>query len=173
MTLAAEQHAALEPVRAAMLRRAAAEADAIRATAGQQAAALLAAARRDAETALRRARADGMALAAPLAADEQARGRRAARAALLAAERGIRDEAERRIRAAILGLPDEPGYAELRDRLAVLAQAAAGPGAVVRDHPEGGVIAHAPGVLVDCSLPRLAERVIAALGPRITELCAP
>jgi hypothetical protein len=173
MTLAAEQQAALEPVRRAMLRRAAAEADSITVTARQEAAALVAAARRDAEAALRRARADGTALAAPLAAAEQARGRRDARAALLAAERGIRTEAERRIRAAILSLPDEPGYAELRDRLAALALAAAGPGAVLRDHPEGGVIAHGPGLLVDCSLPRLAERVIGALGSRITELCAP
>jgi hypothetical protein len=173
MTLAAEQQAALEPVRAAMLRRATAEADAITATAHQHAAELLAAARRDAEAALRRARADGIALAAPLAAAEQARGRRAARAALLAAERGIRTEAESRIRAAILSLPGQPGYGELRDRLAALARAAAGPGAVVRDHPGGGVIAHAPGVLADCSLPRLADRVIDALGPQITELCAP
>ena len=173
MTLAAEQQAALEPVRAAMLRRAGAEADAITTTAHQHAAALLAAARHDAEAALRRARADGIAMAAPLAAAEQARGRRAARASLLAAERGIRKEAESRIRAAILSLPGQPDYGKLRDRLAALAQAAAGPGAAVRDHPGGGVIAHAPGVLVDCSLPRLAERVIDALDPQITELCAP
>jgi len=173
MTLAAEQQSALEPVRAAMLRRATAEAQAITVTARQRAAALLATARHDAEAALGRARTDGMALAAPLAAAEHARSRRAARAALLAAERSIRKQAERRIRAAILSLPGEPGYPELRDRLAALAQAAAGPGAVLRDHPGGGVIAHAPGVVVDCSLPRLAERVIDALGPPITELCAP
>lgn len=173
MTLAAEQQAALEPVRAAMLRRATAEAQAITATAHQRATALLAAARHDGEAALRRARADGMALAAPLAAGERARARRTARAALLAVERSIRTEAESRIRAAILSLPGQPGYGELRDRLAALARAAAGPGAVVRDHPGGGVIAHAPGVLVDCSLPRLAERLIDALAPQITELCAP
>jgi hypothetical protein len=172
MTLKAEQEAALEPVRSAMLRRAAAEADAITATARQEAVELVAAARREAEAALRRARADGLALAAPLAAAEEARGRRAARTALLGAEHGIRNEAEDRIRAAILSLPGQPGYGELRDTLAALARAAAGPGAVVSDHPGGGVIARAPGVLVDCSLPRLAERVITVLGPEIGKLCA-
>jgi vacuolar-type H+-ATPase subunit E/Vma4 len=172
MTLVSEQQAALEPVRAAMLRRAAAEAESIIATARRDAAALVAGARREAEAAEARARADGMALAAPLAAAERSRGRRAARAALLAAQRGLRDETESRIRAAILGLRDQPGYGELRDRLAALARAAAGPGAAVSEHPRGGVIARAPGVLVDCSLPRLAERVIRALGPQIRECCA-
>jgi hypothetical protein len=172
MTLRAEQQAALEPVRSTMLHRAAAEADAIIATARRDASALLAAARRDAEATLRRARADGLALAAPLAAAEQARGRRAARTELLGAEHGIRNEAEDRIRAAILALPGQPGYGELRDRLAALALAAAGPGAVISDHPGGGVIARAPGVLVDCSLPRLAERAIAVLAPEIGKLCA-
>jgi vacuolar-type H+-ATPase subunit E/Vma4 len=172
MTLLAEQQAALEPVRAAMQRRAAAEAESIIATARRDAAALLAGAHREAETAEARARADGMALAAPLAAAERSRGRRAARTTLLAAQRGLRDEIEGRIRAAILSLPGQPGYGELRDRLAALARAAAGPGAVVSEDPRGGVIARAPGVLVDCSLPRLAERVIDALGPQIRECCA-
>jgi hypothetical protein len=172
MTLTAEQQAALAPVRAAMLRRAAAEAEAITATARRDAAALLAAMRRDAKAALGQARSDGISLAAPLATAEQGRGRRAARAALLGAERSIRTEAEGRIRAAILSLPGQPGYDELRDRLAALARAAAGPDALVTEHPGGGVIAHAPCVLVDCSLPRLAERVIDALGPQIREVCA-
>jgi vacuolar-type H+-ATPase subunit E/Vma4 len=173
MTLAAEQQAALDPVRAAMRRRATAEAEAIVATARQDAAALLAQARRDAESALTEARVDGAAQAAPLAAAERNRGRREAREALLAAERAVRDEAERRIRVAVLGLRGQPGYGELAGRLAVLARAAAGPGAEVSEHPAGGVVARAPGVLVDCSLPRLAERVIDALGPQIREFCAP
>lgn len=172
MTLRAEQQAAIEPVRAAMLRRATAEAEAIIATARRDASALLASSQLDARTTLDRARADGMALAAPLAAAERGRGRRAARAALLDREHSLRDEAENRIRGAILSLPGHPGYGELRDRLAALALAAAGPGAVVSDHPRGGVIARAPGVLVDCSLPRMAERVIAVLAPEIGKLCA-
>jgi len=173
MTLAAEQQAALEPVRAAMLHRATAEAEALVAAARQDAAALLAQARRDAEAELTQARADGAAQAAPLAVAERNRGHREAREALLAAGRAIRDEAERRIRAAVLGLHGEPGYGDLRDRLAGLARAAAGPDAVLSEHPAGGVVARTPSVLVDCSLPRLADLVIGQLGPQITELCAP
>jgi len=170
--LAEQQRDALEPVRAAMLHRAGAEAEAIVATAHRDAETLLAAARRDAETALGRARADGIAQAAPLAAAERSRARRAAREALLAAERGIRDEAEHRIRSTVLAVRDQPGYGELRDRLAALCRAAAGPGAEVAEHPAGGVVASAPGVLVDCSLPRLADLVIGQLGHQIRELCA-
>ena len=170
MTLLSEQQAALAPVRAAMLRRARAEAEAIVTGARRDVAALLTQARRDAESAVGQARADGIAQAAPLAAAERSRGRRAASEILLAAERGIRDEAERRIRAAVLGLRDQPGYGDLRDRLTRLARAAAGPDAVVTDHPAGGVVAHAPGIFVDCSLPRLADRVTGELGPRIREL---
>ena len=170
--LAGPQQAALEPVRAAMLRRATAEAETIIATARRDAAALLAAARRDAEAALGQARADGIAQAAPLAAAERNRGRRVARETLLAAERGIRDDAERRIRAAVLELRGQPGYGELRDRLTGLCRAAAGAGAEVAEHPAGGVVARAPGVLVDCSLPRLADLVIGQLGHQIRELCA-
>jgi vacuolar-type H+-ATPase subunit E/Vma4 len=169
--LSRRQQAALEPVSAAMLRRATAEAEAIIAAARRDAAALLAAARRDAEAALGQARADGLARAAPLAAAERSRGRRAARETLLAAEGGLRHETERRIRAAVLGLRDQPGYGELRDRLTALSRAAAGPGAVVSEHPAGGVVARAPGVFVDCSLPRLADRVIGDLSPQISELC--
>jgi len=170
--LAGRQQAAVEPVSAAMLRRATAEAEAIMAAARRDAAALLAAARRDAEAALGQARADGIAQAAPLAAAERSRGRRIARETLLAAERGLHHQAERRIRAAVVGLRDQPGYGELRDRLTALSRTAAGPGAAVSEHPAGGVVAHAPGVFVDCSLPRLADRVIGDLGPRISELCA-
>jgi vacuolar-type H+-ATPase subunit E/Vma4 len=171
--LAGRQQAALEPVTAAMLRRATAEAEAIIAIARQDAAALLAAARRDAEATLGQARADGIAQAAPLAAAERSRGRRVERETVLAAERGLRHEAERRIRAAVLGLRDQPGYDELRDRLTALSRTAAGPGAVVSEHAAGGVVARAPGVFVDCSLPRLADRVIGDLGPQISELCTP
>ena len=170
--LAGRQQAAVEPVSAAMLRRATAEAETILATARRDAAALLAAARRDAKAAIGQARADGIAQAAPVAAAERSRGRHAARQTLLVAERGLRHEAERRIRAAVLGLRDQPGYGELRDRLTALSRTAAGPGAVVSEHPAGGVVAHAPGVFVDCSLPRLADRVIGDLGPQISELCA-
>ncbi|HTZ30578.1 MAG TPA: hypothetical protein VMC83_41705 [Streptosporangiaceae bacterium] len=171
--LAAEQDAALEPVRAAMLRRATAEAQAIIATARRDAAALLVAARRDAEAALARARADGAAQAAPLAAAERNRGRQTARETVLEAEHAIRGDVECRIRAAVLGLRRQAGYQDLRDRLTGACRAAAGPGAEVAEHPDGGVVARTPGVIVDCSLPRLADVAIGELGQQIAEVCAP
>ena len=113
------------------------------------------------------ARADGAAQATPVAAAELSRSRRAARSVALGASLAAHDEIAGRIRAAILGLRDEPGYPELRDRLASAARQAAGPQAEVSEHPAGGVVARAGGVVVDCSLPRLADRAVAALGPRI------
>ena len=47
------------------------------------------------------------------------------------------------------------------------------PWAVVSEHPDGGVIARAGGVVVDCSLPRLADEAIAALAARIDLICGP
>jgi hypothetical protein len=172
MTLARPQQAALAPVREAMLGRAAEQAGQIVADAQRAARALGAEARRAAADAMARAQQEGWAQAEPLAAAERHRGRRQARAIALGAELRARDEVADAIRAAVLGLRDQPGYGELRDRLAALAGRAAGQGATVSEHADGGVIAHAPGVLVDCSLPRLAERVIEVLDPRIRELQA-
>ncbi len=171
--LGKRQELALAPVRAAMLHSASAESGQIVADARSAADAVLEQARGDAASMISKAREEGRAQAAPLARAEIGRGHREARAATLRAQSLARDEVERRIESAITGLRDEPGYREWRDRLAELALRAAGPGATVSEHPGGGVVARAPGVLVDCSLPRLAQRAIAALGPRIRELGAP
>lgn len=167
--LSKRQELALEPVRGALLRSASAQAAQILADARSTADALLEQARRDAASMISQAQAEGRAQAAPLARAEISRGHREARAAVLAAELRTRDELEHRIESAITGLKDEPGYHELRDGLAGLALQAAGPGATISEHPAGGVVARAPGVLVDCSLPRLAQQVIEALGPRVSE----
>jgi vacuolar-type H+-ATPase subunit H len=172
MTASTRRQAALAPVRDAMLRRAAARADLLVAEASREAQALLAQARKDAADAVLRAGQEGRAQAESLAVAERNRGRHDARAILLGTELRARDELAGRIRAAVRGLRDQPGYPEFLDRLAGLAQRAAGPRATVSEHPDGGVIARAPGVLVDCSLPRLAERAIDLLGPRIRELYA-
>jgi hypothetical protein len=171
MSLLATQDAALEPVRAAMLQRAAENVDLIVGQARAAAAALVAEARGNAEAVVARARADGAAQAQPVAAAELNRSKRAARSVALGANLAAHDEIAGRIRAAVLGLRDEPGYSELRDRLARAARQAAGPQAEVSEHPAGGVVARAGGVVVDCSLPRMADRAVAALGPRIARLC--
>jgi hypothetical protein len=170
--LGSRQELALAPVRAALRRSAAAEAGQILAGARSAADVLLEQARRDAASVISKAREEGRAQAAPLARAEISRGQREARATALRAELHARDDLELRISSAIIGLKDEPGYRELADGLAKLALRAAGPGATVSEHPAGGVVARAPGVLVDCSLPRIAQRAIAALGPRIRELGA-
>ncbi len=171
--LGKRQEMALAPVRAALLHRASAEAGQIRAGARSAADALLEQARRDAASMVSKAREEGREQAVPLARAQISQGRREARVATLQAQVRAQESLERRIESAITGLRDEPDYRELRDRLAELALRAAGPGATVSEHPGGGVVARAPGVLVDCSLPRLAQRAIAALGPRIRELGAP
>ncbi len=173
MTLLADQRAALEPASAELLRRAAQEATDILAVASDEADALLARARRDAEAEVERARAAGAAQAEPVAAAELGRSRRTARSAMLGAELRTHDEIAGQIRSAVLGLRDEPGYPALRDRLAAMARRRAGPGAQVTEHPDGGVIARTGGVVVDCSLPRLADRAIEELGTRIAGLCGP
>jgi vacuolar-type H+-ATPase subunit E/Vma4 len=173
MTVPAGQLAALAPVRAAMLRRAAGQADWILADARRQAEAIVGQARRDASDAVSRGRAAGRAQAAPMRAAELSRGGRQARSIVLSAQRDARDELTGRVRATVAGLRDEPGYGLLRERLTRLALLAAGPQATVAEHPAGGVVAQAPGVLVDCSLPRLADRAVAALGGQVARLWAP
>jgi vacuolar-type H+-ATPase subunit E/Vma4 len=168
--LGSRQDQALAPVRAALLDDASAEAGKLVAGARSAAAALLAQAHQDAAAKISQARDEGRAQAARLARAELSRGRREARAVVLGAQLRAQAEAEGRIRSAIAGLKDEPGYASLRERLAGLALEAAGPGAAVTEHPAGGVVARAPDLLVDCSLPTLAARAITALAPRIREL---
>lgn len=171
MRLAARQRAALEPVRAAMLRRATQDAAAAVASARDEAAALIAQAQADAGALMARATAQGAAQAAPVAMAELSRGRQAARSVTLGADLAVRDEVVRRMKAAVLALRDRPDYLRLLARLSVLAASAAGPGAVVTAHPDGGVVATSGGVTVNCSLPRLADRAVAVLDARITALC--
>ena len=92
---------------------------------------------------------------------------------MLSAQRAARDELRRRVRAAVAALPAEEGYDRLMHRLTRLAQQVAGPDAELTASPDGGVMASRPGVIVDCSLDRLAELAVAELGPAVTELWAP
>jgi vacuolar-type H+-ATPase subunit E/Vma4 len=172
MTLLQRQQAALAPVQTQLLREAVARGHQIVADARRDAQAQVAAARVRADELVTRARAAGQSAAGALATAELGRGRQAARAAALDADRRAYDALAARIRSAVRGLREEPGYGEIRDRLAVLALSAAGPGASVSEHPDGGVLAEGPGITVDCSLPRLADLAVAALGPKIRELAA-
>jgi vacuolar-type H+-ATPase subunit E/Vma4 len=164
---------ALEPVQAWLLAAAHAEAERLVAEADADAERLLQGARVEADAILAEARAQGTAEGSALVVAEQARARRLARRLVLEAERQAYDELRARSRAAVRALRQDPGYPALRERLARLALAAAGPGARVSEHPDGGVVAEAPGIRVDCTLDGLAEQAILALGGEVAELWAP
>ena len=130
-------------------------------------------ARHDAAEILGRARAQGEADAAKDAAAERSRGREQARLIVLGARRQAYQELRARVIAATGGLRTEPGYQGMLRRLTALATRAAGPGAAAAAAPDGGVVARSGGVVVDCSLPRLAGRAVDELGDRVRELWTP
>lgn len=171
--MTAGQAAALAPVRDHLLAEAREEAGRIVAAARAEAEAITEQARQAGEGTVLAARSEGAAAGAALAAAERGRGRARARAIVLAARREAQLRLREEIAAALARLPDEPGYAGLLSRLSALAADAAGPGASVARSPAGGVVARSGQVVVDCSLPRLADLAIEALGGRVRELWTP
>jgi vacuolar-type H+-ATPase subunit E/Vma4 len=164
---------ALAPVAERLRRDAEARADRIRAAARAEAAALLAQARREEAATIAAAHAAATARARPLTAATTRKAHDAARAAVLGAQREACDMFRARLRAAVAALPGQPGYDLLGQRIAHLAARAAGPDAQLSPQPGGGFVARSPGVIVDCSLSRLADRAVAELGPAIRGLWTP
>jgi vacuolar-type H+-ATPase subunit E/Vma4 len=156
-----------------MLRRAAEQADQILAEARREADAIISQGRLSAERAISQAREAGRREAAELAAAERSRGRSDARSVLLGARREIHEELRRQVRAAVGALRDEPGSDQLLERLTAMARQAAGPDAVLTTSAAGGVVARSADVLVDCSLPRLADRAAGALAADVQALWTP
>lgn len=165
--------AGLEPVRAALLAAARADAAAVAAAADKDAAATMAAARAHVADLVATARAEGAADAAAMLAGDRARNRREARRIELAARQDVWDQLRDRARAAVTALRADPGYDRLRDRLAAQARQLAGPGGAVTEAAEGGVVAVAAGRRWDLSLPALAEREVDALGQEVERLWTP
>jgi vacuolar-type H+-ATPase subunit E/Vma4 len=165
--------AALAPVREAMLHRAHDHAAEIVAQARGRADEMLATAGAEAARSVAQARETGRQQAIPLSATQSNRGRRDAQSIRLRAQREAYEEFRAQVHAAVSKLRDEPGYGPLRRRLSEMAVRLAGPGAALTEDPGGGVIARAPGIMVDCSLPRLADAAIEALGSQVVELWAP
>lgn len=165
--------AALEPVRQRLRRDAEDQAARLRAAAREQAAAITRQAHQDAATALGAAAAKAAATAAPLTAAELRRARDTARSAVLAAQREACDDLRGQVRAAVTSLPGQPGYDRLIHRITGLAEQAAGQHAQVTSPPPGGVVARSDGVIVDCSLGRLADLAVAELGAAIRDLWVP
>jgi vacuolar-type H+-ATPase subunit E/Vma4 len=162
--------AALEPVRQRLQRDADEQAARLREAARAQAASILRQAQEAAAAALAEAAADAAATVAPLRAAELRRARDAARSAVLAAQREAWGELLEQVRAGVAALPGQAGYDQLILRITSLAEEAAGPHAQVASSPAGGVVARADGVIVDCSLARLADLAVAGLGAAIRDL---
>lgn len=169
----AAEAAALAPVRAYMLRQARTEADRIVAAARTAATTILQQARRSADEAVALARTQGQSDGASAAAAEQSRGREQARSILLGARREALDELRGQVQATVSGLPDEPGYERLLAELTALAGRVAGPDATVTVQPAGGVVAQSRTVVVDCTLPRLADLAVETLGRQVRDLWTP
>ena len=167
------QATALAPVRAHLLDAARAEADRIVGRARAEAAAIVRDARRDADQAVSLAAAQGRADGALAAAAERSQARERARSIVLGAQRQARDDLRGQVLAAVAGLRAEPGYERLQARLTDMAAAAAGPGATITADPAGGVVALSRGVVVDCTLARLANLAVDALGDEVRELWTP
>jgi vacuolar-type H+-ATPase subunit E/Vma4 len=167
------QAEALAPVRGRMLETASAEADRIVAKARSEAAALVRDAHRRAAEVVALAQAQGRADGARSAAAARSRGREQATSIVLGARLEALEELRREVLAAITGLRTDPGYAQLLLRLTATAARVAGPDATVTVQPAGGVLARSSGVLVDCTLPRLADLAVDALGDQVRELWTP
>jgi hypothetical protein len=165
--------AALAPVRAGLLARAHADADAALAEADADADSALAEARQQAAAILADARARGERDAAVAEARERARARREARSTVLGAQRAAYEELRRRGEAAARALRTGPGYPALVASLSACARAELGPAAVIREHPDGGVVAEVPGRRLDATLAALADRALDGLGPDVQGLWAP
>lgn len=132
----------------------------------------VAAARKDVEQQVAEARSAGERDAKVEVRGLVARARRAARAEALAARNEMYEQLRAEALAKVLALRGSAGYRRLLERLSSELRAQLGAGATLEVDPDpaGGVIARDGTRLVDCSLPALARRCLAALGPQVEEL---
>lgn len=164
---------ALEPVRAELLRAARAEAADLLARADRDATALLERARAEARALLEDAHREGEAQGAAAGRVIRARARRTARARELTARREAYEELSRRVTAHVRELRHTADYPLLLERLARHARRLLGPDAETTVCSGGGLVAHAAGRRVDCTLDALAARALDRLGAEVEGLWAP
>ncbi len=161
--------AALEPLRAALIARALAEAAEERASADEDGQRALAAAQQQADAVLADARAQGERDAAALLAAERARSHRSARGIVLGAQRAAYDELREQARAAVRDLLADPAR---RARLEAIARGRLGDHAVAHEQPGGGLVAEtSDGRRVDASVHALVDSAVANLD--LEQLWAP
>jgi vacuolar-type H+-ATPase subunit E/Vma4 len=163
----------LEPLANALRERANRDAAEGLAQAEEQAAAILAEARARADEVLEQARAAGERDAAALLAGERARAEREARAVLLAAQQDAYLAARAAVRAAVRGLRDDPAYPALLDALRDRARQELGPGASIAELPGGGIEARCGSRRVEYGLDGLADDLLERVGGDLSELWEP
>lgn len=164
---------ALEPVRAELLRTARAEAAGLLARADRDATALLERARAEARALLEDAHREGEAQGAAAGRALRARARRTARARELTARREAYEELGRRATAHVRELRHTADYPLLLERLTRHARRLLGPDTETTVHSGGGLVAHAAGRRVDCTLDALAARALNRFGTEAESLWAP
>ena len=156
--------AALEPLKAELVRQAhAAAAERIQRAVAEDATTLTQA-EREASLILEQARQEGITEASALVAALQIRCRRQARAIVLRARADGLEELRRRSIAAVARLSTEPEYPELRNRLVDYIRAQLGEDAVISDAPTGGVVGTVAGRRLDCSFATLVEQTLGERG---------
>lgn len=161
---------ALRPVRAELLRRAAADADRVLADARSAAERVVANAQINARAVTEKARAAGEAAGVRAAAADAAALRRELRREVLTAQDDAYRQWRRRGSEAVLRLRDDPGYAGWQDALRQIAGAALGEGAQVTEAPEGGVVAERGRRRLDLSLTAIAARALDQIAPTVDGL---
>jgi len=151
----------LEPLRAALIARAESDAAQIRAQAEQEGQMAVAAARDQAAALLAAARSEGAITASQLLAAEQYKARRAARRVVLTAQRAAYEQLREHSRDAVRRLLVDPTR---RGELIATVQERLGDRAVVRDVPDGGLVAEAPDHRrIDATVAALVDAAITAL----------
>jgi vacuolar-type H+-ATPase subunit E/Vma4 len=161
---------ALQPVRAEILRRAAADAEQLIADARDEATRIIEQAREMERQITETARAAGESAAALIVAEQGAALERSLRHELLAAQDNAYQQWRRRGTQAVLRLRDEPDYSRWRDLLRGNASAVLGADAQVKDDPGGGIVAQLGHRRVDLSLSAIAQRALDRIAPEVDGL---
>ena len=161
---------ALQPVRAEILRRVAADAERLIADARDEATRIVEQARETARQITETARVAGESAAALVVAEQGAALERTLRRELLAAQDNAYQQWRRRGTEAVLRLRDEPVYPRWRDLLRGNASAVLGADAQMIDDPDGGVVAQLGHRQMDLSLSAIAERALDRIAPEVDGL---
>jgi hypothetical protein len=151
----------LAPLQAALVARSRAQADALVDAAQAEGEAALGDAQAHVHALLSEARRQGEADGADVLAAERAAARRAARTALLAAQRAVYDDLVRQARHTVIEVLDRPGS---RERLEAGLRRRLGGVADVTETPDGGLLARtADGRTIDASVAALADSAVGGL----------